>query len=106
MCPLGGFTDAPEYQIAELRDSIIRHLKERGTLAAVDALAKIAKEFPQEDWFRWMIPEAQQIFLQQSWTPYESNYIRELILDKNKNMVVWNDMNPYRAIILTALGKQ
>ena len=41
--PLGGFTDTPEYQIAELRDSITRHLKERGTLAAVDALAKIAR---------------------------------------------------------------
>ena len=83
--PLGGFTDTSKYQIAELRDSIIRHLKERGTTAAVGALAEIAKEFPQEDWFNWMVPEAQQIFLQQSWIPYEASCIRDLILDQNKS---------------------
>jgi predicted NACHT family NTPase len=90
--PLGGFTYTPEYQIAELRDSIIRHLKERGTLAAVEALAQIAKEFPQEDWFNWMVPEAQQIFLQQSWISNEPSYIRELILDQNKNTGVPNNI--------------
>jgi hypothetical protein len=94
--PLGGFTDTPKYQIAELRDSIIRHLKERGTLAAVEALAQIAKEFPQEDWFNWMVPEAQQIFLQQSWISYEPSYIRDLILDKNKNTDVASNIGMMR----------
>ena len=83
--PLGGFTDTPRYQIAEFRDSIIRHLKERGTLAAVEAIAEIAREFSQENCFKWMIPEAQEILLRQSWIPYSQIYVRDFIINCEKN---------------------
>lgn len=98
--PLGGFTSTPEYEIAEIRDSILRHLKERGTLASLEALAQIAKEFPQEDWFNWMIPEAQQIYLKQSWTPFKPIYIRKFIIDRNAEAIDKIKKNEFEKIIL------
>ena len=94
--PLGGFTDTPRYQIAEFRDSIIRHLKERGTLAAVEAMAEIAREFPQEDWLKWMIPEAQEILLRQSWIPYSQIYVRDFIINYEKTLSLTGDKNKER----------
>jgi archaellum component FlaC len=61
------------------------HLKERGTLAAVEAIAEIARAFPQEDWLKWMIPEAQEILLRQSWIPYSQSYVRDFIINREKN---------------------
>lgn len=81
---LGGSIDTPRYEIAEIRDSLLRHLKERGTLPSVEALAQIAREFPKEDWLNWMIPEAYQIYLYQSWIPYKPGCIQTIIFDENK----------------------
>ena len=55
--------------IAHFRDSILNHLKQRGTHNACDAIQRIVNEFPKLKWLKWILQEAQSITRRQTWVP-------------------------------------
>ena len=65
----GAFTVSRRDSIAEWRDGILRHLKQRGTEAAGTAIAHMVDELPHLDWLKWTLLDARAIARRQTWTP-------------------------------------
>jgi len=59
----------PRESVARWRDSILGHLKERGTAQACEAIRWISRELPELDWLKWTLLEAQNIARRRTWTP-------------------------------------
>jgi predicted NACHT family NTPase len=53
--------------IAEWRDSILRHLQNRGTYQACESIQRISDTFPELDWLKWTLFEAQTIARRLTW---------------------------------------
>lgn len=70
-----GYTVEVRDNIAELRDAILRHLKERGKPEAIEAIKRIYRELPEQDWLRWTIMEAQDITHRETWMPPKPEHI-------------------------------
>ena len=51
------------------RDSILNHLKGRGTQQSCEAIRKIARHFPELEWLKWTIMDAQTITRRLTWVP-------------------------------------
>ena len=73
--------------IADFRDSVLRHLKDRGTLAACEAIEKIARELPQLNWLQWTLLEAQNITRQKTWLPPKPRDILEIAKNQQGRLV-------------------
>ncbi|MDP3981381.1 MAG: hypothetical protein Q8Q33_08225, partial [Chlamydiota bacterium] len=56
-------------RIARFRDVLLDHLKQRGTPKACDAVRRIVNEFPEQNWLKWELHEAQDIARRQTWVP-------------------------------------
>jgi len=59
----------PRDKIAMFRDSILSHLKESGTQQACKAIRRITDKFPDLDWLKWTLLEAQALSRRRTWTP-------------------------------------
>lgn len=59
----------PRESIANWRDALLRYLKERGTVAAVDAVERIARELPHLDWLRYVLLDARHNTRRRTWAP-------------------------------------
>jgi len=59
----------PRESIAMWRDSILTHLKGRGTPQACEAIRRIARALPDLDWLKWTILEAQDLARRRTWLP-------------------------------------
>ncbi len=59
----------PRESVADFRDSILHHLKGRGTNQACNAIRRIASEFPELKWLKWTLLEAQNITRRRTWAP-------------------------------------
>lgn len=55
--------------IAGWRGGVLRHLKDRGTLQACNAIRRIAGELPDLGWLKWTLLEAQAIARRSTWIP-------------------------------------
>ncbi|MBI1879593.1 MAG: hypothetical protein HYR94_15470 [Chloroflexi bacterium] len=66
-----------EHELADFRDSMLRHLQERGTKQAIDELQKIAAQFPEVD-LSWEIIEARKRYRQNTWQPPKPAQVLEL----------------------------
>ncbi len=75
--------------IAEWRDSILRHLQNRGTYQACESIQRIAAKFPELDWLKWTLFEAQTIARRLTWTPPRVDDILRLAKD-NLNRLIQN----------------
>lgn len=56
-------------EIAQLRDSLLSHLKQRGTRESVEAIEKIAVALPNLEWLKWTLLEARKNMRRHSWNP-------------------------------------
>ncbi len=56
-------------EIARLRDSLLSHLKERGTRDSVRVIERIASELPHLDWLKWTLLEAKKNMRRHLWKP-------------------------------------
>lgn len=81
------FTPGPRDDIAGFRDSILNRLKQKGTQEACDAIKRIAKEFPELDWLKWTLYEAQIIFRQKTWRELNSSDIIALAHSQQAHLV-------------------
>lgn len=73
--------------IVQWRDSILTHLKSRGTEAACDAIERVGDEFPDLTWVRAQLLEAKAIYRQRSWQPPQPAEILKLAGEQRRYLI-------------------
>lgn len=59
----------PRNYVERWRDGILTVLQERGTLASIDALTRIAGTFPDTPWLMRLVLSAEQVTRRETWLP-------------------------------------
>ncbi|MGE0821978.1 MAG: NACHT domain-containing NTPase [Candidatus Binatia bacterium] len=80
--PEGAHEVSARESIADFRDSVLRDIKDRGTLAACSAIEKISRELPHLDWLKWILLEARNTARQKTWLPPQPSDV--LAITKNQ----------------------
>jgi len=75
--------------IADFSDSVLRQLKDRGTLAACEAIQKIAQALPQLNWLKWTLLKAQHITRQRTWVPPKPSDILAIAKNQQGSSPEW-----------------
>ncbi len=78
---------SPRQIVVWWRDSILTSLTNRGTHRACEGIRKIMKAFPEMDWLRRCLYDAQKITLKQTWKPLPIKAILEIAKNKDKRLV-------------------
>jgi predicted NACHT family NTPase len=77
----------PRESVAELRNTLLTALKNRGTDQSCKALERILHEFPLLHWLKWTILDAKHNARRHTWIPPKPNEISILIKNKQKRLV-------------------
>lgn len=77
----------PRESVAEWRNAILNHLKNRGTCKACEEIRRVARELPEISWLKYSLLTAKEIFLRQTWTPLQPKYILQIVADKRVRLV-------------------
>jgi len=72
---------------ADFRDSILRYLQNRGTYEACESIRRIADTFPELDWLKWTLFEAQAIARRRTWIPPNVDDILRLANDSRNRLI-------------------
>lgn len=75
-------------QVLDLRRGILSHLKSLGTPQSIFLLRRIQKCFPDLDWMKWTISDAERVIRQRAWRPLEPEQLLALLRDSNRRVVV------------------
>ncbi len=70
-----------------LRDSVLEHLKKRGTFAACDAMRDVMEKLPQFTWMRHHLEEAESLARANTWRPVSIREFLALALDRDKRFI-------------------
>ena len=81
------FTPGPRDSIASFRDSILNRLKQKGTQEACNAIKRIANEFPELDWLKWTLYDAQIVFRQKTWRELRPSDVIVLACNQEARLV-------------------
>lgn len=77
----------PRESIADFRDSILRDLQSRGTVASKNAIERIVQELPDLDWLKWILVEARKATLQHTWMPPTPRVLLRLVSREEGRLV-------------------
>lgn len=83
----GSGSVGPREGVADLRDSLLRHLKERGTPQACEAIQRIARELSELAWLKWTLLEAQDITRRRTWVPPRPLDILKIANNQQRRLV-------------------
>jgi hypothetical protein len=75
----------PRQELGQFRNSIIEHLKHRGTSAACEAIEHLASTFPEVPWLRWAAVAAKNVMLQATWIPLGPRELLGMLLDEGRS---------------------
>jgi len=78
---------SPSQSTEEFRDSILTHLKQRGTSQACEAIRRVATQFPELRWLKWTLLDAQALARRNTWSPPQPSDILCMAADRNKRLV-------------------
>jgi hypothetical protein len=85
------------------RDSILQHLKRRGSFAACDAIGHIIVKFPQYTWLNHHLDEAELLARAATWKAVSPKQLLALVLDRNRRFVESDE--ELIAVILESLDR-
>jgi hypothetical protein len=74
-------------KVGRLRDGLLMILKNKGTPVAVQVLQRIQVTFPELDWLRWTLLEAQAITRRATWTPLTPSELLALAQNSSARLV-------------------
>ncbi|NSW84362.1 MAG: hypothetical protein HPY90_14060 [Syntrophothermus sp.] len=77
----------PRESIAEFRDSLLQHLKRRGTYQACEAIRRVIHELPQVSWLKWSLLEAQSLARYHTWVPLQPHDILRMAKSRDVRLV-------------------
>lgn len=78
---------SPRDSVAEWRNSILSHLKNRGTFESCEAIRKISCELPELDWIKWTLLEAKINARRHTWVPHRPDEIIKITTDQELRLV-------------------
>jgi len=91
------YEEDPQYQgahavgfresVAHFRNSLLEHLKNRGTLESLQEIHQIAREMPHLGWLKWTILEAEKNTRAKTWRPLTPEQIIRLAQDSQRTFV-------------------
>jgi predicted NACHT family NTPase len=99
----GGHAVGSRESIGHWRDSILRHLSQRGTLEACDAIEWITKKFPHYKWLKWTLQEARAIMRQKTWIPPRPEDVLAILKGTDYHLV--QDGNQLLDIVIESLNR-
>ncbi len=73
--------------IADFRDSLLHHLKERGTNQACEAIQRIVDKLPELKWVKRTLLEAQDIARRKTWLPPQPDDILKMARSQKECLV-------------------
>ena len=77
----------PRESVAEWRNSILSHLKNRGTFDSCEAIQKIARELPELDWLKWTLLESKINARRHTWVPHRPDEILKIAVNQELRLV-------------------
>jgi hypothetical protein len=89
--------------ISMMRDSIMVRLREWGTPQACQEVQRIANQFPELDWLKITLFDAQKNKRTKTWQPSTPAEIFKLVSDRNKRLV--NDGNELLEVLIESLQR-
>jgi predicted NACHT family NTPase len=89
--------------IGNLRDNILNILREWGTPQACQEIQRIANQFPELDWLKITLSNAQKNRRTKTWQPPKPAEILKLVSDRNQRLV--NDGNELLDVLIESLQR-
>ncbi|BAU65885.1 hypothetical protein STA3757_32810 [Stanieria sp. NIES-3757] len=89
--------------IGHLRDNVLYRLRDWGTLQACQEIQRIISHFPQLDWLKYVLFDAQKNTRIKTWQPPTSAEIFKLVSDRNKRLV--NDGNELLDVLIEVMNE-
>ena len=83
----GAYWVGPRESVTNFRDSLLQYLKQRGNPKACDAIRQIINEFPESNWLKWVLHEAQDIMRRQTWIPPKPYEILKIASNQSTRLV-------------------
>lgn len=83
----GMHTVSGQEVIAHFRESVLRELQHRGTVAACQEIERLVRQLPHLSYLKWTVVHAKQIMLRQTWTPPEPAHLLHLARDPSSRLV-------------------
>jgi hypothetical protein len=83
----GSYDLTPRRLVATWRDSILTRLERCGTRQACEEIRRIAREYPELDWLKWVLRSAQEHARRSTWDPLKPKEILKLAQDSNAGLV-------------------
>lgn len=77
----------PRENVADWRNSILSHLKNRGTFDSCEAIRKIARELSELDWLKWTLLEAKINARRHTWVPHRPDKILKMAANQELRLV-------------------
>jgi len=77
----------PRHLVGRLRDSILQRLEKFGSRDSCAQIQRIAAEFPELDWMKWVLQSAQSETRRATWTAPTPSEILKHVSDPNSGLV-------------------
>lgn len=74
-------------EVVNWRNSILQHLKQRGTLKGCETIQQIAQELPELDWLKWTLNEAYNIARRNTWIPPDPYHFLRMASDPKVGLI-------------------
>lgn len=74
-------------EIASWRNSVLQHLKQRGTRKGCETIQQIAQELPELDWLKWILKDAYDIARRNTWIPPDPDHFLRLASDQKVGLI-------------------
>jgi len=93
----------PREYVERLRDGVLRHLEQRGTLASLGAIKRITGELPSLPWLASVYLEAEKVMLERTWMPHQPEHLWKLVRDREARLVEGGDQ--LLAVVIESLRR-
>ncbi|HXD30147.1 MAG TPA: hypothetical protein VN643_03465 [Pyrinomonadaceae bacterium] len=87
----GVYSPGPDDETRRFRDSVLHHLKERGTARAIAALEVLVNHLPELEWLKWTLAEARDTNCRQTWVPVRPLDILNIAENEERRLVQSGD---------------
>lgn len=87
----------------DFKDTLLRHLKTRGTLGACQGFERIIVAFPDMAWLKWSLHECQALYRRNTWLPPTPREI--LSLTENRSSVLVRTGEELLEVVIASLRR-
>lgn len=99
----GFYSPGSRDNIAEWRDSVLRHLQERGTPQACEEIQGIINKLPELDWLQRVLLDAQILVRRRTWVLPQPSDILKLVSNQQAHLV--QSENQLLDVLVESLGR-